>query len=529
METLPGYLWINFYLGLGIAADVYIVTIATYNNFKGGDLKKWIFLNILTHTAFPLIGMYAVIFGITFWKGIEGALFLGAALVLGVFLADLVSEKTGARFLPSWRNPLWKSFMSWMGKVDRTLPLVLAVSVDALNSGFAKAADTRDWTLFPLLLSFPLVGLVVGGFAVLAVAHARWLLNAASRESRDAVSLSAQKYANLQIIAFSIELVVLGYFFWRSAGSAYVSFGGSEWGNWRWVAALLSALATAIIWYEWEDKLVENIREDASKMFPRELKLAIKPFQIHQRHRFGIMEIVASAIIGILAYLVNALQRSRDYLLDATPKNQEVAWSEIWSGAMNIQDLNIQSSFFLGLTLMLLTLSASFFISFEISKIGSSVPDAFGKVFLLYVAGISFVIAISHVDVIVPEDWTIAKEFVLTKFVPLVVLWQGITDMYIAFVYDKAAYHRYPKEARHFLRMGKLSVAASITAFIIAIVLPMIQQNWHVHFYTNLVLGIVELSLLFYSRYELLRQNREKEQANAISVTSFAERVEHVR
>jgi hypothetical protein len=270
MELLA-YLGTNLYLGAGLAADVYAATVATCRNLQGERLDRWVRLNTLTHTVFPLLGMLLVVVGIAAWAPLEGALFLGGAVLLGAFLWGLVAEQAGlcARRepAPGEGDEAPERATTGLSGADPMLPLVLGVSLDAVNSGFAKAADTRDWSLVPLLLSFPLVGLVVGLTARLGARHGKALLAAALRGSADE---ARARFVRLELRAFALELGVLGYFFWRSLGSSVAAFGGPSAAGSRLAAVALAALTLGAVLATLGPRLSRRQERAAVELFERQ-------------------------------------------------------------------------------------------------------------------------------------------------------------------------------------------------------------------------------------------------------------------
>lgn len=270
MELLA-YLGTNLYLGAGLAADVYAATVVTCRDLQGERLDRWVRLNTLTHTVFPLLGMLLVVVGIAAWAPLEGALFLGGAVLLGAFLWGLVAEQAGLR---AGREPASGEdddepparATTGPAGADPMLPLVLGVSLDAINSGFAKAADTRDWGLVPLLLSFPLVGLVVGLTARLGARHGKALLAAALRGSADE---ARTRFVRLELRAFALELGVLGYFFWRSLGSSVAAFGGPTAAGSRLAAVALAALTLGTVLAALAPRLRHRQEHAAGELFER--------------------------------------------------------------------------------------------------------------------------------------------------------------------------------------------------------------------------------------------------------------------
>lgn len=312
--NITGYLLVNLYIGLGIAADVYAVTLALFRKFEEDDyLRKWIWRNTITHTVFPFIGMYAVVVGITQWRFLRSMLFGFGAVLLAYFLWHVLQEKvhgdlsniekaadshmekikTKLSELAAHKKPrtglarLAAKIIERIDKIDPQWWLVLAVSIDAIYSGFAKAADTQHWPAVALVISFPLVGCVVGlgawfggwqtkrflsligkqsGANVAARARRltkmqlmlpTWLFPASSPQK------PAQRLAKMQFIALLIELLVLGYFFWRSIASALSPIIVNEWLERRivaWAASTVSLIAALAIYGR---DIIRNIDKNA--------------------------------------------------------------------------------------------------------------------------------------------------------------------------------------------------------------------------------------------------------------------------
>ena len=298
--TITQYLITNIYMGAGIAADVYAATIGSFREFKDDAyLAKWVRRNTLTHTLFPLLGMYAVILGIAAWSPLEGLLFTFGAVLLGTFLWKLVREKAG---LNETREPLdatankknklnffsspYNRLVRYMEEIDPQWTLVLAVSIDAINSGFAKAADTQGWSLPALLFSFPLVGLVVGTGAWLGGQKAKWFINFVNNELQ-AVGIDrlARQLTQLEYAALLVELLVLGYFFWRSVASAIVSVGFIEWANNRMLAWGMSGATLFIVLVLFGSKIALYINKESEKSFTNRSLESVTEHQFN-RSRF---------------------------------------------------------------------------------------------------------------------------------------------------------------------------------------------------------------------------------------------------
>jgi hypothetical protein len=157
-----------------------------------------------------------------------------------------------------------------VGHLDPQWLLVLGVSVDAINSGFAKAADTKDWPLFALLISFPLVGLVVGAGAWAGGKKAKWFLTYLNRTPEADLDALTKRLTRLQFVALLIELLVLGYFFWRSVASALVPLGVTPWIDHKGLAWTASGICLFLVLLIYGRAIVKTINEEGT----RELRTA---------------------------------------------------------------------------------------------------------------------------------------------------------------------------------------------------------------------------------------------------------------
>ncbi|MFN7676011.1 hypothetical protein [Flavobacterium sp.] len=309
--TILDYLLTNFYMGAGIAADVYFATLASFRLFgerangstldnpelfnkhladsiwsnpKNYKIKqslldqflalptllRWITYNTITHTLFPLLGMYLVITGIAIWKPLTSLLFSVGAVMLGLFLYHLINEHNDRPTITYSQEKHNNSTLfdkhvtpviGRMNSFDPLLLVVLGVSTDAINSGLAKAADTRSWSLFLLLLSFPLVGLVVGFWTWIAGKQAKAFLeyytNIQNTNNDSSINKQSKKLAKFELIALGIEIYVLGYFFWRSVASAispYIDRDIVEQRGSAWVVSAISLFIITLI----RGKLIYN-------------------------------------------------------------------------------------------------------------------------------------------------------------------------------------------------------------------------------------------------------------------------------
>ena len=271
--NLFGYLWTNLYMGIGIAADIYAATLGSFREFTDDKYRRnWVWRNTLTHTVFPLVGMYTVVAGIAVWGPLQSSLFLIGAVMLGLFLRHLVRDKSGADCADDESSKqdedgILAGLIRRVEKVDPQWALVLGVSIDAINSGFAKAADTLEWSLPLLLLSFPLVGCVVGAGALAGGQKAKWFLSLMRKQSGPDVAVLARRLSKLEFGAFLVEIFVLGYFFWRSAANVFVPFGVPDWVDSRLVAWGASGVTSVIVLFFYGEEIVRNIDNEALESF----------------------------------------------------------------------------------------------------------------------------------------------------------------------------------------------------------------------------------------------------------------------
>ncbi len=292
MEIIP-YLVTNFYMGAGIAADVYAATLASFREFDDEKyLSRWVRRNTFTHTLFPFIGLYAVVLGIAVWRPLQPILFTIGALLLGLFLLHLLQDKArseaeaaepsahghchahGHGHAEGIMTRLLAPVIGRLAQIDPQWTLVLGVSMDAFNSGFAKAADTKGWNTLELLISFPLVGCVVGLGAWLGGQKAKYFLRLMRNlAGRNAWAL-AKRLATLEFVALIIEIFVLGYFFFRSVVSAIVPVIGAEWLEWRGYAWGTSLVLTAGIFIVWGKVMFRNIERDALHSLQEEREIS---------------------------------------------------------------------------------------------------------------------------------------------------------------------------------------------------------------------------------------------------------------
>ncbi|NUN12972.1 MAG: hypothetical protein HUU55_04985 [Myxococcales bacterium] len=157
------YIFINLVIATGIAADAVIVTLAKLNRFSSWAVVwRWSGAVGLTHWLFPFCGF------------VGGWILLSYdTLRAGVFL--VAAALMALLSLNAYRNALKtpKEGVSAAGSKDLeprfpTLGLVWAVSVDALVTGPGKVPAAATWTTNEIVLSFPIVGAMVGTYVLSA-------------------------------------------------------------------------------------------------------------------------------------------------------------------------------------------------------------------------------------------------------------------------------------------------------------------------------------------------------------------------
>lgn len=201
------YLVASFFMGFGIAVDVMSATIGRFKHYgRWGEALTWAGRNTATHTIFPVIGIAIVVPIAEHLPIIKMPIGFLAAYFVFLLLQEEISGLAGFEDeeddeLPGWLKWL-KSYLTpaWVA--------VIAVSVDALLSGPAKAVQTEGWSHLQVLVSFPIVGVVVGGFALTASVIAMGLKNVVTK----ATARSVTGMAYTAIIMLFIESVVIGYF-----------------------------------------------------------------------------------------------------------------------------------------------------------------------------------------------------------------------------------------------------------------------------------------------------------------------------
>ena len=241
-------------MGLGIAIDVAIATLAQFRD-RTMSLKTWTLPVTITHILFPAAGYYS------WWLlGETQPLLL---VPLGLIAFGLITLYLFETFCDSIdRQPPFsisdraKALLPKLREVgvSRTL-MILAVSMDALWSGPAKAAQTvsGDWSAALVLVSFVLAGLVVATVAQLALVAARTLYHVRfSDNSMLALVLVVAKYWVFVILGgFGVLSLWNAFSFQLGLGNLFTSM-------------TIAAIIFAPLWgMFWGQLLIEQEREVA--------------------------------------------------------------------------------------------------------------------------------------------------------------------------------------------------------------------------------------------------------------------------
>lgn len=162
LESGGAYAAINIGIGVGIAADAVLATIARARSLSTPrQALQWAGAIGLTHWLFPMIGFLGGWYLAS--HGVARALVYGAGgAVLFVYVFHVLRERS---VVESHDEEPRVSF--WLA--------VWGVSVDALITGPGKAAATAHWSTTEVFLSFPFVGVVVFVIVLASTAPAMML------------------------------------------------------------------------------------------------------------------------------------------------------------------------------------------------------------------------------------------------------------------------------------------------------------------------------------------------------------------
>lgn len=163
-------------MGLGIALDVAVATIARFRD-SSQTWMSWTLPITITHITFPALGYYS-----WWWFGSAAPSMLlplgvAAAIIVALFLYEAFCDWTD--FEPKISlSSLFERILPNVSKgAQGGIVAILAVSLDALFSGPAKASQTEvaHWSNSEVFLSFFVAGVVVAVIAQLALLAAKIL------------------------------------------------------------------------------------------------------------------------------------------------------------------------------------------------------------------------------------------------------------------------------------------------------------------------------------------------------------------
>jgi hypothetical protein len=176
-------------MGLGIAIDVAIATISRFRD-QTMDFRNWTAPVAASHIVLPAFGYYS------WW--ILGANFVQFGLILGILAFSMISIFLYETFC-DWidASPLVSlspitdlAIARFTSGSSSHLIVVLAVSMDALWSGPAKAAqaESGQWSSLEVVVSFFIAGAVVALVAELSLIVAK-ILNRISFKGTKALAV----------------------------------------------------------------------------------------------------------------------------------------------------------------------------------------------------------------------------------------------------------------------------------------------------------------------------------------------------
>ncbi len=199
MEDFAQYLTANLAVGIGIAADAMIATLARFRRFGSwGGTLRWAGAIGLTHWLFPMVGFIG---GWYLAVGAHGAILVygAGALVMGWFVLHVAREAS---------TPGPATNIGPHHRPERFWLSVWVVSIDALITGPGKAAVTKGWSAHQIWLSFPLVGGVVFTLVLAAAMSARLL----HRRLLEHDAPDPRTLARSLVLGVAVEVAVFSWF-----------------------------------------------------------------------------------------------------------------------------------------------------------------------------------------------------------------------------------------------------------------------------------------------------------------------------
>jgi hypothetical protein len=227
-QTLLSATWFSSLLvpstlmGLGIAIDVAIATVTRFRD-PSMSFANWTFPVAIAHILLPAIGYYGWWFlGQQFN---ELALLLGLAAfgMISVFIYEAICEWIDVEPLISLEPITDWSFKHLGSESKGRLVMVLAVSMDALWSGPAKAAqaESGQWAPIQVFISFFIAGGVVALVAEFALLIAFGLRRVSFDNTRRlALYLVGGKFLEVTILfAFGLLSLWNAFAVWIGLGT----------------------------------------------------------------------------------------------------------------------------------------------------------------------------------------------------------------------------------------------------------------------------------------------------------------------
>lgn len=246
--SIDNFLLPSLLMGLGIAIDVAIATVSRFRD-RSMRFANWTFPVAIAHIFLPAIGYYGWWFlGQQFH---EMALVLGllAFAMIAVFIYEAICEWINTEPIVSLEPVTDRLFRSFGAESKGRVIVILAVSMDALWSGPAKAAQAASglWSPLEVFISFFVAGGVVALVAELALLIAFALRGVSFRNTK--------RLANFLVIGKYLEATILFAFGLLSLWNAFASWVGLG-TLYQCVAA--SAMFMFIIWVIFWPQLIEN-------------------------------------------------------------------------------------------------------------------------------------------------------------------------------------------------------------------------------------------------------------------------------
>jgi hypothetical protein len=209
-------------MGLGIAIDVAIATVSRFGD-KEMSFRNWTLPVAIAHILLPAFGYYGWWFlGNQFsqFGFVLGVLAFG---MIAIFIYEAICEWIDADPFVSLQ-PITDRIFKFLGSESRgRLIMVLAVSMDALWSGPAKAAqaESGQWTTNEVFVSFFIAGGVVALVSELSLLIAFNLRRISfSNTQQLTFYLIGGKYVEAVILlSFGILSLWNGFSFWFGLGT----------------------------------------------------------------------------------------------------------------------------------------------------------------------------------------------------------------------------------------------------------------------------------------------------------------------